>query len=208
MRRYGGAAALAAAAIVIAGCTGGSADRTSIPTTTSSRAAVAAELSPDVRADLTGRLPSRTEWPGATSVGAAQVFAPAEAAAMDPDPVGEGKRLAAEGFVAAATTHVKAPGAQDAVASVFRFAGEPGAADMAGRMAATKGTTPFVVHGIPGAAGWHVVNGAGTVLAANITFTVGRYVYTVGGAPLATHPLTEAQLEAAARAWYARIAAL
>ena len=207
MRRYGGAAALATM-LALAACTCGSSDPPVAATTTSASAAVAAELPPDVRADLSGRLLSRPEWPGALSVGAPQVYAPAEAAALDPDPAAEGRRLTQLGLVVAAVAPVRLPGAQDAVASVFRFTAASGAQAMAARMAATKGATPFVVSGVPGAVGYHVVNRESVVLAANITFTVGPYVYTVGGAPAGPHPLTEAQLRAAAAAWYARVSRL
>ena len=207
MRRHGGAFVVATAVALVAGCSGGTAQSDHVPATTSPPAAVAAELSPDVRADLDRRMLTVHEWPRATAVAGTRVYAPAEAAALDPDPVAEAKRLEDLGLVAAAAAHVRVPGAQDGVASVFRFRTATGARAMAARMGATKGTTPFAVRDVPGAVGYEVVDSRGTLLASNVTFTVDDYVYTVGAAVASVHPLGNAELVAAAKGWYARVRA-
>ena len=211
MTWYGRAAAALVATAALAACSGGSsngspASSQSSPAPTTSSASPSAStggLTAAIDTDLSNRLLRKAEWPGAT-IAATQFFTPAEAAALHPqDSAAEARRLTAEGLVALGAEQISLPGS-GGVASVARFRTAAGAKAEATHSATAPGTRRFAVTGIPGAAGFEVLQN-GSVVARDITFVDGAYIYTVG---TAVNGPSAAQLTMIAKTWHARVSRL
>ena len=216
MTRYGKALAALVATAALTACSSGSGSSgggsastpatspaTTAPTTTSASPSDAGGLTAAIDLDLSNRLLRRSEWPGAT-IAATQFFTPAQAGALHPqDAAAETARLVKEGLVALAAEQISLPGS-GGVASVTRFRTAAGAKAEAAHGARAPGTRPFTVAGIPDASGVEILQN-GSVVARNIAFVVGAYIYTVG---TAVNGPTVPQLTAIATTWHARVAHL
>jgi hypothetical protein len=199
-----------AAVAVVSGCgsssSGASSPGSSATTTTSPGA-----LSSTIHDALAQRIALAAPLPGEQSGATATYQTRAEFAEQDTNPA-DAAQFEAEGLQAVASEHLKVPGTNDAVRSVFSFGTAKGAADdlqQVLKSSPRSTVSRFAVPAIPGAVGTEPQTANGAVAGRNVLFVVGTYEYVVGVAPTsggstAAAPSRHA-LAAAATAWYSKV---
>jgi hypothetical protein len=216
---------LLAGSAAAAGCSGSSGDGTPTPTTHGDAASEAprtpdegASATPDdgqislvLQRDLAGRLATSAEFLGMTPSGPRRFLTPQEMAMSDPDP-GAQQTYQRQKLHGVVSEHLTSPRSTDAISTVLRFEQPSGAEqDLASatEVPSADQVKVFDVPGIPSAVGTDVLLD-GNLVGRNVWFTTGPYEYVIGFQPdpTAAKTFSRQQLAAAAKAWYARVAAL